>query len=196
MIQRESPIETVEFAGLELLTAPGVVMTPRRASAALVTCALRHVADRRAVVVDVGTGSGAIAIAIACSAPHATVWATDLSAAAVALARRNAARYGVDVRVRRGDLLDPVPGPIDVIVANLPYLPFAERRLHPDLDQEPPEAVYAPGDGLDPYRRLLAAARARLAPGGVLALQFRGELVAATTAELAALRLVVAERAA
>ena len=189
-------MQTVDFAGLELLMAPGVVMTPRPASAALVSCALEHVGDREAVVADVGTGSGAIAIAVARSAPNATVWATDVSAAAVALARRNAARNGADVRVRRGDLLDPVPGPIDVVLANLPYLPYAERPLHPDLDGEPRGAVYSPGDGLGPYRRLLAAARKRLAPGGLLALQFRAELVAATAGELGALELFLAERAA
>ncbi|HUK96636.1 MAG TPA: methyltransferase [Gaiellaceae bacterium] len=189
-------METVEFAGLELETEPGIVMTPRSTSVALVECALEHVGDRRAVVVDVGTGSGAIAVAIARSAPAATVWATDVCADSVALAGRNAARCGVDVRVRRGDLLDPVPGPIDVVVANLPYLPYAERSLHPDLAGEPSDSVYAPGDGLGPYRRLLAAARTRLAPDGLLALQFRGELVSASAAELPALDLFFAERAA
>jgi len=176
--------ESIDFAGLDLLTDPGVVMTPRSASLALVERALGHVGRERRVVVDVGTGSGAIAVAIARSAPQAAVWATDVCAAAVALARRNAARNGVAVRVRRGDLLDPVPGRIDAVVANLPYLPYAEHKLHPDLDAEPRQAVYAPGDGLGPYRRLLAACAGRLAPDGLVALQLRGELVAATVGEL------------
>lgn len=187
---------TVDFDGLELLTAPGIVMTPRSTSLPLVERALEHVRDRDAVVVDVGTGSGAIAIAIARSAPRASVWATDVSADAVALARRNAARSGVSVRVRRGYLLDPVPGPVDVVVANLPYLPYAERAAHPDLALEPAEAVFAHGDGLAGYRCLAAAAGARLAPNGMLVVQLRGELVAAEAHELELLDSFFGEEAA
>jgi release factor glutamine methyltransferase len=189
-------VKTVEFAGLDLLVTPGVVMTPRPSSLALVDCALAHVGDREAVVVDVGTGSGAIAIAVARSAPRATVWATDVDGEAVELARRNAARGGVDVLVCRGDLLEPVDGRIDVVVANLPYLPTSERALHPDLDVEPPAAVYAPGDGLGEYRRLLRASSDRLAAGGLLAVLLRGEVVTAGVSELDALERIFAARAA
>jgi release factor glutamine methyltransferase len=186
----------IEFAGVDLLTAPGVVMTPRPASLALVECALRHIGGGGGVVVDVGTGSGAIAIAIARTAPHATVWATDVSVEAAALARRNAARNGVDVRVRHGYLLDPVPGRIDVVVANLPYLPRAERSLHPELGLEPDDAVFASGDGLGAYRRLREVCGVRLSPEGLLAVQLRGELIAASARELETLDPLFAERAA
>jgi release factor glutamine methyltransferase len=186
-------VNLVEFAGLQLIAVPGVVMTPRPASHALVERALAHIGDREATVVDAGTGSGAIAIAIARSAPRAEVWATDVSEAAVGLARRNAERLGVRVKVRRGDLLDPVPGAIDVVVANLPYLPLGERALHDDLASEPVDAVFAMGDGLDPYRRLVAAAAERLAPDGLLAVQLRGELVAAGAHELELLDHLFAE---
>jgi release factor glutamine methyltransferase len=190
-------MSSVQFAGLDLLTAPGVVMTPRPSSLALVELVLREVGDRRCVVVDVGTGSGAIAIAVARSAPNAKVWATDVSPEAVSLARRNAIRVGVDVRVRRGRLLDPVPGRIDVVVANLPYLPLAERHLHPDLDAEPSAAVFAPGDGLGPYRLLLEESATRLATGGLLVVQLRGgELVAASADELDLLTPLFGRRAA
>ena len=159
----------IEFAGLDLLTAPGVVMTPRPASLALVECALRHVGTAGGVVVDVGTGSGAIAVAIARSAPHATVWATDVSAEAVALARRNAASQRRRRACAAGLPARPGAGSIDVVVANLPYLPRSERALHPDLELEPDEAVFASGDGLGSYRRLLevsaGATVARRAPG-------------------------------
>jgi release factor glutamine methyltransferase len=176
----------VEFAGLELLTRPGAVMVPRPASLALVERALAQIGSEPAVVVDVGTGSGAIAIAIARATTNAVVWATDDSEEAVALARRNASRLGVAgrVRVRQGDLLEPVTGPIDVVVANLPYLPWAERSLHRDLDGEPEHAVFAPGDGLGGYRRLLASARLRLQPEGLVAVQFRGRVLAARAADL------------
>jgi release factor glutamine methyltransferase len=187
---------TVNFAGLELLTAPGVVMTPRSTSVVLVDRALEHVRNSDAVVVDVGTGSGAIAIAIARSAPRARVWATDVSAEAVALARRNAARSGVAIRARRGHLLDPVPGRIDVVVANLPYLPFSERAAHPELVDEPAEAVFALGDGLDAYRRLAVAAEERLSANGLLAVQLRGELVAVGAHELSLLDSLFGEAAA
>ncbi len=187
---------TVNFAGLELLTAPGVVMTPRSTSVALVERALEHIGDEEACVVDVGTGSGAIAIAIARLAPRARVWATDVSADAVALARRNAVRSGVAIRARRGFLLDPVPGQIDVVVANLPYLPLSERAAHPDLAIEPAEAVFARGDGLDAYRRLAIAAEQRLAANGLLAVQLRGELVAVEAHELQLLDSLFGEAAA
>jgi release factor glutamine methyltransferase len=189
-------VGTVEFGGLDLLTAPGIVMTPRSASVALVDRTLEHIGDRPEVVVDVGTGSGAIAISIARAAPNATVWATDVSADAVALARLNAARSAVTVHLRRGHLLEPVPGAIDVVVANLPYLPASERSLHPDLGAEPDDAVFAAGDGLGPYRRLLDATVERLSPGGLFVVQLRGELLAAGADDLDLLDPVFAERAA
>ncbi len=185
-----------EFAGLELITAPGLVMTPRSTSVGLVDRVLRHIGGRDAVVVDAGTGSGAIAIAIARAAPQARVFATDVSAEAVALARHNAERYGVDVTVRHGDLLEPVAGPIDVVVANLPYLPSADGALYPDLDDEPHGAVFAPGDGLDPYRRLRDASADRLLPDGLLAVQLRGELLSFPAARLDLFDAVLTEKAA
>ena len=103
-------------------------------------------------VADVGTGSGAVAIALAVNRPNVEVWATDTSAEAVELARANAERLGVADRVHvvQGDLLEPLTEPVDLVVANLPYLP--EGQPDPRYDDEPPEAIYAPGDGLDPYR--------------------------------------------
>jgi release factor glutamine methyltransferase len=191
-----APVAAVEFAGLDLLIAPGIVMTPRSASVALVDRTLAHIGDRPEVVVDVGTGSGAIAISIARAAPNATVWATDVNADAIELARLNTARSGVAVHLLRGHLLDPVPGPIDVVVANLPYLPVSERALHPDLGAEPDDAVFAAGDGLGPYRRLIDAAAERLSPGGLFVVQLRGELLAAGADELDSLDPVFGERAA
>ena len=96
-----------------------------------------------------------IGVTIALAAPQVEVFATDINPAAVELARENAARHGVADRVHvfEGDLLDPVPEPVLVVVANLPYLPEAE---HDDAyDDEPPDAIYAPGDGLGPLRQLL-----------------------------------------
>jgi release factor glutamine methyltransferase len=180
------------FGGLELVTSP-LVMTPRETSTGLVVCATGHLEDRPRVVVDVGTGSGAIALAVAEAAPHAAVWATDVSSAAVELARLNAHRAGLQdrVAVRHGNLLDPFPGMADVIVANLPYLPIGERRGYPELVSEPVNAVFAEGDGLGLVRRLVAAARRRLTPDGLLALQVRGRIHAALRPELHVLEHVL-----
>jgi release factor glutamine methyltransferase len=172
-------------------------MTPRPASEQLVAAAVARVGGRRARVADVGTGSGAIAIAIANACPRAEVWATDTSFPAVALARANVRRYGLEGRVfvRHGDLLDPVPGLVDAIVANLPYIPASTAAQRPDLQAEPFAAVFASGDGLNPYRRLVDAATTRLAANGVLLLQLYGRLVAATRAELPALQASLDGRA-
>ena len=121
---------TTTFHGLDLLTAPGLVFTPRASTEALVDAALARLDDQPATVADVGTGSGAIAVALAVAKPEIEVWATDTSEAAVELARANAERHGVGSRVHvlRGNLLEPVPESVDLVVANLPYLPETERR--------------------------------------------------------------------
>jgi release factor glutamine methyltransferase len=99
----------------------------------------------------VGTGSGAIAIAIASAAPGATVWATDTSASSAALAQRNVLLHGLGDRVivRQGDLLEPVPGIVDLVVANLPYVPAASWPTLPrDVrDFEPRLALDGGPDG-------------------------------------------------
>jgi release factor glutamine methyltransferase len=98
-------------------------MTPRPATERLVERSLARLPSRPTTVADVGSGSGAIAIAL--RAPRAEVWAADLSGAAVELAQANVALYELAARVHvvQGDLLDGVPGGVDLVVANLPYLP-------------------------------------------------------------------------
>lgn len=168
------------FAGLDLLTAPGRVMTPRSTTERLVERAVALVGTAPARVADVGSGSGAIAVALALGAPRAEVWAVDLSPDAVELTRANATLYGVEERVHavQGNLLESVPGALDLIVANLPYLPARRRgeSRYADLRAEPVAAVFAPGDGLGHYRRLLGAAEERLSADGALVLQYRGSV--------------------
>jgi release factor glutamine methyltransferase len=180
----------VTFSGLSLDARPGLVMTPRPATEQLVAAAVDFVGSSPARVVDVGTGSGAIAVAIAQAAPRARVYASDTSPHAVELANANVQRHalGDRVTVRRGDLLGPVPGPIDLVVANLPYLPARDAGLYPDLAGEPVSAVFAPGDGLDPYRRLLAACAERLDDGGAVIIQLHRQVLAATITKLPALQ--------
>lgn len=165
-------------------------MTPRRASDQLVAAAVDRVGSRAATVVDVGTGSGALAVAIASAAPNARVFATDTSRCAVALARANVRSHGLRERVTvlHGDLLDPVPGPIDLVVANLPYLPAADAGRYPDLLEEPASAVFAAGDGLDPYRRLLSACADRLDDDAAVLIQLHRRVLASPASELSILR--------
>jgi len=140
-------------------------------------------------VADVGTGTGAVAVGLAVNRPHVEVWATDTSPAAVELARENARLHGVEDRVHvlQGDLLEPISHPVELIVANLPYLP---DELHDPLyDGEPPDAVYAPGDGLGPYRSLLDACRdGKLETGGTLLIQFHQNPLVADCWQLEDLR--------
>jgi release factor glutamine methyltransferase len=182
-------VEEVTFSGLRLLSLPGRVMTPRATSERLVDAARAHIAGGAARVVDVGTGGGAIAIAIATACPCADVWATDISGSAVMLARANVHHHGLAgrVHVRHGDLLAPVSGRFDVIVANLPYVPAAMAADHPDLAVEPFDAVFAAGDGRAHYRRLVDAAATRLAIDGLLLLQLDRQVLSASLAELPAL---------
>lgn len=146
----------IVFSDLAFRVVPGIVMAPRAATEALVAAATARIGSAPLRVADVGTGSGAIAVAIASRASLAQVWATDVSASAVAAARANAHRHGVSDRVHvlQGNLLEPIPGPIDLVVANLPYLPESARRA--EYEGEPREAIYAPGDGLLHYRRCSA----------------------------------------
>ena len=183
-------MDQTTFFGLPLATAPGEVMTPRAASEQLVALAAERIGHRPARVADVGTGSGAIAVALALASPKAEIWATDISAASVLLARANAHRLGVGdrVHVERGDLLAPVTGALDLVVANLPYLPRGERDRHADLAGEPEAAVFAAGDGLGPYRRLLEAAERKLHPGGAVAIQLHKRVFAAERDALSTLR--------
>jgi len=164
------------FCNLNLETAPGRVFTPRPATERLVNAALERIDGVPMHIADVGTGSGAIALALALRKPNVEVWATDTNEDAVRLARANAERLGVAERVHvlQGDLLDPITEPVDLIVANLPYLP--ESKHDTRYDDEPDDAIYAPGDGLETYRRLLDACRdGKLKKGGTIVLQYDGE---------------------
>ena len=134
-------------------------------------------AARRALrIADIGTGSGCLAIALARWLPSAHVVATDLSAAALAVAARNVSRHDVQDRVTlvRCELLDATTGPFDLIVSNPPYIPTGDlSSLQPEiLNYEPRLALDAGPDGLDLIRRLVPMAASRLVPGGWLIFEF------------------------
>ena len=182
----------VEFAGLKLLAAPGVVMVPRPATERLVAAAADRIGGEAVRVADAGTGAGAIAVALAVRAPSAHVCATDVSEDAVELTRENARRHGVADRVTAvvGDLLEPIEGPLDLVVANLPYLPdsLAGTPEYAEYDAEPRDAIFAPGSGLAPYLRLLDQAEERLRDGGGLLIQYHRRVLEASRERIPALR--------
>lgn len=169
------PLEHVvgwaEFCGARFSVDPGVFV-PRRRTEFLVRQAAA-LAPQRAVVVDLCCGSGAVGVALVSSlAGTAQLYAADIDPAAVRCARRNVA--AVRGQVYEGDLYEPLPGAlrgrVDVLVANVPYVPTddlallpAEARMH-----EPRVALDGGADGLDVLRRVTAGAPQWLAPGGHL----------------------------
>lgn len=180
-----------EFFGIPLEVAPPVLV-PRPETEHLVETALAHLA-REAIpaprVLDVCTGSGCIALAIALHAPSAQVTATDIRPETLAVATRNVDRHQLAGRITLlpGDLFDALPGgatPFDAILSNPPYVAEAEyATLAPDIrNHEDPAALLAGPDGLDCYRRIVAGAPDRLAPGGLLALEIGDEQAAAVSA--------------
>ncbi len=149
-----------EFYGRTFAVDPRVLI-PRPETEHLVEAALNCIGDGAARVLDVGAGCGCIAVTVALERPGSRVVATDVSAGALAVAAANCRRHGVGDRVRlvRADLLAGLrPGAFDVVVSNPPYIDAGEwASLMPEVrDHEPPEALLA-GDGLEFYRRLLAA---------------------------------------
>ncbi len=166
-----------EFWGLEFEVTPAVLI-PRPETELLVEEALSALPHRDGVrrIIDVGTGSGCLAVTLAVEFPAAAVVGTDMSAAALAVAGRNAERHNAAGRITflETDLLLDVAGPADLIVSNPPYVPAGDAAtLAPEVARyEPPSALYGGHDGLDVIRRLLADARRPLAPDGWLIVEF------------------------
>jgi release factor glutamine methyltransferase len=169
-----------EFWSLPLTVTPDV-LTPRPETETLVEAALGLAPDRDAElrVLDVGTGSGAVALAIAYERPRARITATDVSPAALAVARENAERLSLSDRVRflAGSLYQPVAGErFDLIVSNPPYLGDAPGAAHaPELAHEPREALFAEEQGLALLRALAQDAARHLRPGGAAAFELSPE---------------------
>ena len=165
-----------EFYGLRFHVNCDVLI-PRPETEHLVEKAIALAGDfKEARIVDVGTGSGAIAVALAAKLPAARVTATEISAPALTVAHENAERNGVAERVRflEGNLLAPVAGEqFDIVVSNPPYVPERDRdALSVEVrDYEPAQALFAGGDGLAIYRRLIPAAFGLLVSGGFVVLE-------------------------
>lgn len=160
------------FSGLEFAVSPAVLI-PRSPLAEIVEQGFRpwiELADGDRIL-DIGTGSACIAIAAAVHHPGIVVDATEIDPAALAIARRNRDRYGLGDRLQliEADLYPPGTARYRVIMSNPPYVPTAEVAVLPvEYRHEPAAALDGGSDGLDPTRRLLAGAAARLTDDGVL----------------------------
>jgi release factor glutamine methyltransferase len=170
-----------EFYGLDFYVNSSVLI-PRPESELLVGKLLGMASnDAQPVIADIGTGSGAIAISLAVNLLQTKVYATDISALALEVARVNCQKHGVANRVRLlcGDLLEPLPEPVDFIVANLPYVKQREVEAG---GFEPALALDGGRDGLDKIRRLCRQVGSRLKPGGCLILEVgQGQKVEVTS---------------
>ncbi len=162
-----------ECYGMTFEVASGVLI-PRPDTETLIEATLAAVrehprARRLVTAADVGTGSGVIALAVARHAPSARVYALDSSTEALAIAGRNRRRFGLHDRVTllASDLLESLPEPVDVVTANLPYIPTADvEALAPEVrDWEPRTALDGGPDGLDVIRALVAELPEHLAEG-------------------------------
>jgi len=170
-----------EFYGLDFYVDPSVLI-PRPESELLVEKALKLAQNHSvSTIAEVGTGCGAIAISLALNLPHAKIYATDISAPTLKVALFNCQKHGVVSRIclLAGDMLDPLPEPVDLIVANLPYVKEAEINT---AGFEPLEALNGGSDGLEKIRQLCRQAGDKLRPEGCLLVEIgQGQERAVTT---------------
>lgn len=159
-----------EFYGLALEVTPDVLI-PRHDTELLVELALERLPPAGSAL-DLGTGSGAIAVALAHARPDASVSAADVSEAALAVARRNAARHSVALHLLHSDWFAAVNGEFDLIVSNPPYIAAGDPHLaQGDLRFEPRSALTDEASGMTDLSALIAGAPAHLKPGGWLLLE-------------------------
>lgn len=171
-----------EFYSLDFLVDSRVLI-PRPETEHLVEEALRIIKSRfevgqQPIVADIGTGSGIIPVTLAVQEPRLPyLYGCDISADALAVTRLNCQRHSVEQRVRllQGDLLEPLPEPVDILTANLPYIGTEEMSiLDADVrDYEPHLALFSGPQGLDLLQRFLMEAQqpGKLKPGAVVLLE-------------------------
>ncbi len=179
--RRNEPIayilQTREFWGRQFTVSPAVLI-PRPDTEILVETAIELTREQHLFgqALDLCTGSGCVAVSFALERPTWRTWATDISAAALEVARLNAARLGaLELIFREGDLFGAVDpeARFSLVTANPPYVTTGDLPgLQPDVrDYEPKLALVSGADGLDALRRLVATAPAHLEPGGHLAVE-------------------------
>jgi release factor glutamine methyltransferase len=181
-----------EFWGLDLIVTPAVLI-PRPETEHVVESVLEFARSRKPEeqspphvikVVDVGTGSGCIALALAKESPKAEIHATDISYEALEIARANAARLGLEDRIRfhRANLLEGIGAGFDFVVSNPPYVGESEAdQVQLEVRKfEPRDAVFAGATGLEIIERLIPQAYAALRPSGWMVMEISGTIAEQT----------------
>jgi release factor glutamine methyltransferase len=162
-----------EFYGLDFIVNPSVLI-PRPESELLVEMSI-NLAQGKTItkIADIGTGCGAIAVSLAVHLPKVTVYATDISPGALEVAHFNCQRHGVAERVAliAGNLLEPLEEPVDMIVANLPYVRERDLIKNASLSFEPAVALNGGKEGLDRIKSLCRQAGGKINKGGYLILE-------------------------
>jgi release factor glutamine methyltransferase len=173
-----------EFWGMDLIVTPAVLI-PRPETEHVIETVIARVGRAPSPaalrIVDVGTGSGAIALALAKEFPNAQIDATDISPAALEIARANAARHQLGARIQfhETDLLQGLDrGTFDFVVSNPPYVGESEEdQVQLEVrEHEPRNAVFAGETGLEVIERLIPEARESLKPGGWLVMEISGTI--------------------
>jgi len=162
-----------EFYGLDFYVNPHVLI-PRPESELLVEMALSLAQNHpAATIAEVGTGCGAIAISLALNLPQTKIYATDISASALEVAQTNCKKHGVVNRIHllQGDMLNPLPELVNLIVANLPYVRKAELPRISPAKFEPLLALDGGSDGLQKISQLCRQVENKLRPTGYLLLE-------------------------
>ena len=178
-----------EFYGFDFYVDPSVLI-PRPESELLVEKALKLAQNRTmSTIAEIGTGCGAIAISLALNLPQTKIYATDISASALKVALFNCQKHGVVNRIclLQGDMLDPLPEPVDLIIANLPYVKESELSPIYSANSEPLLALNGGSDGLEKIRQLCRQANNKLCPDGYLLLEIGQGQRKAITASLGSL---------
>jgi release factor glutamine methyltransferase len=167
-----------EFYGIDFYVDSRVLI-PRPETELLVDTAIEFAntvcLTKPPLIADIGTGCGAIAISLALNVPHSTIYATDVSPSALEVAALNCTSHHVTDRIilLKGNLLEPLPEPVDLLVANLPYIKSSDlTNLSPEIIQfEPRTALDGGENGLDYIRQLLEQAEDRINTNGCLLLE-------------------------
>lgn len=188
-IERRSKHEPVaymlgykEFFGLKLKVDKRS-MIPRHETEDLVSEVIKYTKSlktKEIKIADVGTGSGNIAISLAIAIPNAKIYAIEKDKDALTLAKENIATYKLDKRIKlfQGDLLTPLKDKVDIIVANLPYVPYSKiKTLQPEISKwEPKIALDGGADGLELYRRLFNQSKRILKTAGLIYYELSGRI--------------------